>query len=720
LPGKFVFLNMAVAEGLRQGRTPRGRRFVVPPTVDMFATLASPRHWGPAERVALLLMAAHVASLALRNVLPLAVYVALFLTWRTAYNVGIGWLLTVQSQRKTITRWLEDAPPGTKALVKWAVTKSLPPEYRWQNVPVEFNAWVAFRALAMIILANDGLSYVVLAGACFKPIAESSVKELVVCATVGTALVAFSIWSKAAAHDCLGDFAWYWGDFFFLMEGELVFDGVFELFPHPMYTVGYSAYYGISLLMRSYTLFFVSLIAHTMQIIFLVFVEEPHIRKIYGSSEGTEREKELIEEETKSAFENSNKSDTTIEKPKQIADFTTQNHSFEWRLSAWPDLLRVGDIAIFVSLSYSLILVFFAKPSNTVLVLMFLGWRAFQWLGLGYVLERQSINGEWMTRAAKIGMPALTAFDSWKQLWTLSWVMNHAMFILVSFSIAPNPYPTIASVFNTVSISHILGSMTLMWISAYVWKSAHDTLDGEFGFFYSDFFLPSKSKSACYKGVFRYVNNPECALGYLGYYGIAILLQSWSVIALAFIAQAAHAAFVVRVETPHLQRSYCGVRGAAALERTLRSHASRMAEAVPVVGKVRDELKQTARRSTALISSHHKLVVITARKTIDSKREQLVADIASLNSRLREHKLYLRAIEIHEQARTKIKYFDGADIVCMLERHGVTIERVSDMSDADEVSDTSPEPMSPAARSGSYSDVTNLKDARIAAETLSS
>merc|ERR1719397_1605129 len=48
-----------------------------------------------------------------------------------------------------------------------------------------------------------------------------------------------------------------------------------------MYTVGYSLYYGVTLISRSYTLFFVSLTAHMMQMLFLLFVEEPHIKKTY-------------------------------------------------------------------------------------------------------------------------------------------------------------------------------------------------------------------------------------------------------------------------------------------------------------------------------------------------------------------------------------------------------------------------------------------------------
>ena len=59
--------------------------------------------------------------------------------------------------------------------------------------------------------------------------------------------------------------------------------GIFDIAPHPMYTVGYGWMYGLSLMTGSSHVAALAFASHFMQIGFLILVEDPHINKLYGS-----------------------------------------------------------------------------------------------------------------------------------------------------------------------------------------------------------------------------------------------------------------------------------------------------------------------------------------------------------------------------------------------------------------------------------------------------
>ena len=154
-----------------------------------------------------------------------------------------------------------------------------PKGFKFDSYPDEFIAWLVFRRLVDVVLAADVVCYFALCFRFFEVPADGITFTVVLQYFVGLLLSAFALWSKSDAYRVIGSFAWYWGDFFFLVPQELQFDRVFGIAPHPMYTLGYSFFYGMSLICHSYVVFLVSLVAHGCQMLFLLLVENPHIEK---------------------------------------------------------------------------------------------------------------------------------------------------------------------------------------------------------------------------------------------------------------------------------------------------------------------------------------------------------------------------------------------------------------------------------------------------------
>lgn len=272
------------------GKTPGGEVFRIPTTHDVLTALFHPSY--PKSHLDILNLALLGSQLVLFYILPRdaarVFFLVYFAFWRAAYDAGLGWVLTKQSKKKWMVKevqrrgWLDESRrPRVRNWIRAQLVGKMGKDYSFDELPVEYNTWLLFRQVVDVILINDFLAYCMFAFSCFRVPTDLSIPVHVMRWLVGIILIWLNLWVKTEAHNVVKDYGWYWGDVFF-QRGALVFDGVFELAPHPMYSVGYIGYYGLSLIVGSYPVLLVSLAAHASQFAFLVLFENPHIERMYG------------------------------------------------------------------------------------------------------------------------------------------------------------------------------------------------------------------------------------------------------------------------------------------------------------------------------------------------------------------------------------------------------------------------------------------------------
>jgi len=512
-----------------------GVEFNVPETYDCIETLLTPKKWTEIPVMIQLGLIIFYIFLLTTNT-PKWFYMVSYIFWRLAYNVGLGYILHVQSngQRfsKAFTKWVNSSPECLKLFENNVSTKE-GKAYKLKDYPTEFNSWIAYRVIVDLVLGTDLTTYLAFCIAHIEAPEAFGLFDLVLY-IVGIGLCVFNVWAKSDAHRVLGDYAWYWGDFFFLFKKDLIFDGIFQMFPHPMYTVGYAFYYGLGLITRSKQVIVVSFCAHMLQLLFLVFVENPHIEKIYGSNFSDDHKQAVNSQMVEKGYSNA-------QRKENVLLFNI-------------DFLRASDFVLFVATIYVIVLSF-SIESTLFHFCHVVFWRLFHNGFLGLVLNAQSLSQFYTKLFEKRGETKQNAFKSWKRLYNFSLTINHAVFVTFAMRMLVNGYDYS---FQWRSVLQVVAGVVLILLNIWQSFSAYEVL-GDFGWFYGDFFVdPSEQITTrlLYTGIYRYLNNPEIVLGFAAYFGLALISHSWLVFGLAVFTQAVNWLFVTLVEKPHMNKIY--------------------------------------------------------------------------------------------------------------------------------------------------------------------
>jgi phosphatidylethanolamine N-methyltransferase len=350
---------------------------------------------------------------------------------------------------------------------------------------------------------------------------------------------------KLDAHRVVKDYAWYWGDFFYLIDQELTFDGVFEMAPHPMYSIGYAGYYGISMIAASYYVLFISIVAHAAQFAFLILVENPHIEKTYNPPPPRIRSDSTMELESV----DSNSESAAI--PPGPRELPAPVHNLIGLDNL--DLFRTTDYSLILIASY-LTMLTAVTPSTPLYQALFVAhallWRLWHNVGLGIILTRQSENKTFTRHFLKYGESAEEAWRQWKGLYHISLTLCHGSFIAACWKMYSFPEDW---AYGWVLLKHVMG-LALLALQAWTTTSIYESL-GEFGWFYGDFFFEKPGKLT-YKSIYRYLNNPERVIGTAGLWGFALITWSRTIFVLALVGHLLTLAFISYVEQPHMQKIY--------------------------------------------------------------------------------------------------------------------------------------------------------------------
>ena len=95
----------------------------------------------------------------------------------------------------------------------------------------------------------------------------------------------FCCWSYIDSYEVLGDYGWFYGDFFIHDENiptALSYTGAYRFMDNPDSIVGYAGFYGAALFAESRHVLYLALFSQILNFCFVTLVERPHMRRLHG------------------------------------------------------------------------------------------------------------------------------------------------------------------------------------------------------------------------------------------------------------------------------------------------------------------------------------------------------------------------------------------------------------------------------------------------------
>lgn len=100
--------------------------------------------------------------------------------------------------------------------------------------------------------------------------------------TVGALLVALQMWTASSIYESLGEYGWFYGDFFYEKHSKLTYSGIYRYVNNPERLFGVAGVWGIVLITGSISMLLLAIVSHVSVLLFLHLVEKPHMEKLYG------------------------------------------------------------------------------------------------------------------------------------------------------------------------------------------------------------------------------------------------------------------------------------------------------------------------------------------------------------------------------------------------------------------------------------------------------